>query len=134
MEEKIVGAVAGNDGVITHIYAGSALGATTLEIILEKNSYGNAVCTIKGFEKEGEEGFNLCKDTITKVHIIDNLQKADMTTKNIIIYDNVFSGFSKLTEFIYEKNGDHSKEVKGYSGDLGTLFSSTQPLQKASLS
>ena len=134
MEEKIVGAVAGRNGVVTHIYEGYADGATTLQIYLGKNEEGVVVHTIESLTAYGhEEGFNLCKDSITKIHIIDNLQATDSFT-NVKIYDNVFSGFSKLTEFIYEKTGNHSKEVKGSSGDLGILFSSTQPLQKADLS
>lgn len=133
MEEKIVGAVAGYDGVITHIYDGLADGATTLLIQLGKDEGNIVVHTIKSFTTSGhEDGFNLCKDTITKVRIVDNLQSAD--NKNLIIYNDVFAGFPNLKEFIYEKNGDSTKDVKGNNGDLGTLFASTQPLQKADLS
>ena len=134
MEEKIVGAVANGFGVIYSIYKGLADGATTLLIQLGKNGSNIVVHTIEKFDTSGhEDGFNLCKDTITKVHIIDNLQKTDYF-ENIKIYKNVFAGFPNLKEFIYEKKGDHEKEVKGSDGELGTLFSSTQPLQTANLS
>ena len=134
MEEKIVGAVANGFGEIYSIYKELADGATTLQINLGKDEDDVVVHTIKKFDTSGhEDGFNLCKDTITKVHIIDNLQSADYF-ENIKIYKDVFAGFPNLTEFIYEKTGDHEKEVKGSTGDLSTLFSSTQPLQKANLS
>lgn len=133
MDEKIIEASANVSGVISYINKEVAAGATTLKIVLGKNESNRVVHIIESFTSGDEEGFNLCKDTITKVWIVDNLQSTDYF-ENIKIYEDVFAGFPNLTEFIYEKTGDHEKEVKGNGGDLSTLFSSTQPLQKANLS
>jgi hypothetical protein len=134
MEEKIVEVSATTSGVIGFINKEIAAGATTLKIVLRKNENNRVVHVIEGLTTYGgEEGFNLCKDTITKVVISDELQKTD-AFENIIIYNDVFAVFPNLKEFIYEKKGNHTKEVKGNNGDLGNLFSSTQSLQKANLS
>lgn len=107
MAEKIVYALASGKN-ITSISDYNADGATTLMVIVGNTEDGD-VTTISHFNTR-QESFDACKDTITKIHVVD--VKTKLHT-GITIKKDAFSVFPNLAEFIYESGATENTTIEG---------------------